>query len=65
VLCEPSARRGARSAYRPRSRAIPGAPLGRIGEPEEIARAIVSLASEAASLVTGQVVTADGGKTAG
>jgi len=32
---------------------------------EEIARAIVFLASAKASFVTGQVLTADGGKTAG
>lgn len=42
-----------------------GVPLGRIGQPAEIARAIVFLASDAASFVTGQIVTADGGKTAG
>ena len=40
-------------------------PLGRIGDPEEIARAAVFLASEKASFITGQVLTADGGKTAG
>src|SRR5438445_642827 len=40
-------------------------PLGRVAEPEEIARAIVFLASDKASFVTGQVLTADGGKTAG
>src|SRR5216117_4286318 len=42
-----------------------GVPLGRVAEPEEIARAIVFLASDKASFVTGQVLTADGGKTAG
>jgi len=40
-------------------------PLGRVGEPGEIARAAVFLASEKASFITGQVLTADGGKTAG
>ena len=40
-------------------------PLGRVGDPAEIARAAVLLASEKASFVTGQILTADGGKTAG
>jgi NAD(P)-dependent dehydrogenase (short-subunit alcohol dehydrogenase family) len=42
-----------------------GVPLGRIGEPDEIARAIVFVASSGASFMTGQIVTVDGGKTAG
>jgi NAD(P)-dependent dehydrogenase (short-subunit alcohol dehydrogenase family) len=40
-------------------------PLGRIGEPDEIARAIVFLGSDDASFVTGQILNADGGKSAG
>ncbi len=36
-------------------------PLGRMGRPEEIARVIVFLASDAASYVTGSAIMADGG----
>jgi 3-oxoacyl-[acyl-carrier protein] reductase len=37
------------------------APLRRVGEPREIADAIVWLASERASYITGQTVLVDGG----
>jgi NAD(P)-dependent dehydrogenase (short-subunit alcohol dehydrogenase family) len=40
-------------------------PLGRVGEPVEIARAAVFLASDNASFITGQILAADGGKSAG
>ncbi len=39
-------------------------PLGRIGEPEELIGAVVFLASESASLVTGHTMLVDGGWTA-
>jgi NAD(P)-dependent dehydrogenase (short-subunit alcohol dehydrogenase family) len=38
-------------------------PLGRIGTPEDIARAALFLASDESSFVTGSVITADGGMT--
>ena len=42
-----------------------GVPLGRVGKPADIAGAVLFLASETAGFVTGQIVTVDGGKTAG
>ena len=36
-------------------------PLGRLGRPEEIASAVAFLASDRASFITGQIITADGG----
>jgi NAD(P)-dependent dehydrogenase (short-subunit alcohol dehydrogenase family) len=42
-----------------------GVPLGRLGLSEEVARAIVFIASDEASFITGHVLHVDGGKTAG
>ncbi|MGQ0847644.1 MAG: SDR family oxidoreductase [Actinomycetota bacterium] len=41
--------------------AAAGHPLGRLGEPDDVARAIVFLASDAASWITGVVLPVDGG----
>ena len=40
---------------------IDGTPMGRMGQPSEIASVILFLASDAASLMTGSIVYADGG----
>jgi 7-alpha-hydroxysteroid dehydrogenase len=38
-----------------------GTPLGRIGDPEDIAAAVVYLASPAGAYITGKVLEVDGG----
>jgi NAD(P)-dependent dehydrogenase (short-subunit alcohol dehydrogenase family) len=40
---------------------IDGTPMGRLGEPEEVASVVLFLASDASSLMTGSIVLADGG----
>jgi NAD(P)-dependent dehydrogenase (short-subunit alcohol dehydrogenase family) len=42
---------------------IDGTPIARIGEPDEVAAVVLFLASDAASLMTGSIVLADGGYT--
>ncbi|WP_341211768.1 acetoacetyl-CoA reductase [uncultured Limimaricola sp.] len=41
---------------------LPQIPVGRLGEPEEIARCVVFLASEQAGFVTGSTLSANGGQ---
>ena len=41
---------------------LPLVPLGRLGEPEEVARCVLFLASDDASFITGSTLTANGGQ---
>ena len=41
---------------------LPQIPIGRLGEPEEIARCVVFLASDDAGLITGSTISANGGQ---
>ena len=43
--------------------ALANIPIGRFGQPEDIARAVVFLASDAAGFITGQTLAVDGGMT--
>jgi 3-oxoacyl-[acyl-carrier protein] reductase len=44
---------------------VAGVPLGRVGEPRDIAEAVLFLASDRAKYITGDVMTVDGGTLAG
>ncbi|HET7411100.1 MAG TPA: beta-ketoacyl-ACP reductase [Pararhizobium sp.] len=43
-------------------RILPHIPVGRLGEPEEIARCVVFLASDESGFITGSTLTANGGQ---
>ncbi|MER2507218.1 MAG: acetoacetyl-CoA reductase [Amaricoccus sp.] len=43
-------------------RIVPQIPVGRLGEPSEIARCVVFLASEEAGFITGSTISANGGQ---
>ncbi|MEO5613628.1 MAG: acetoacetyl-CoA reductase [Cypionkella sp.] len=45
-----------------KERIIPQIPVGRLGEPEEIARIVVFLASDDAGFITGSTISANGGQ---
>ena len=50
-----------RAQRRPRRRSTQQSPLGRLLEPDEVADAIVFLASDAAAAINGQALVIDGG----
>jgi acetoacetyl-CoA reductase len=45
-----------------KEKVLPQIPIGRLGEPEEVARCVVFLASDDAGLITGSTLTANGGQ---
>lgn len=64
----PMLREEARQLGQPGEQFLVGAadrPLRRVGQPEDVAQAVLYLASEAASFVTGAVLAVDGGGIAG
>ena len=43
-------------------RIVPQIPVGRLGEPEEVARCVVFLAGDEAGFITGSTISANGGQ---
>jgi acetoacetyl-CoA reductase len=44
-----------------KTKILPQIPVGRLGEPEDIARCVVFLASDDSGFITGSTLTANGG----
>ena len=45
-----------------KSKILPLIPVGRLGEPEEVARCVVFLAGDDAGFITGSTLSANGGQ---
>jgi len=45
-----------------KAKILPQIPVGRLGEPEEIARCVTFLASDEAGFITGSTLSANGGQ---
>ena len=56
-------RPGSRQAREHEEAMVPAIPMGRLGQPEDIAHAALYLASDEARYVTGQTIVVDGGQT--
>jgi meso-butanediol dehydrogenase/(S,S)-butanediol dehydrogenase/diacetyl reductase len=56
--------KGARSPEKAQKHALDAHPMGRLGQPEEIAKVVLFLSSDDSSLMTGSIVVADGGVVA-